>query len=177
MRISFFLMAFGLFLMSCGTEKRNEEKSMDCAGCQTYKNLCYFSNNIDAAVSCAAKNSKPILIHFTDWSTSNDSFNRKLINDPAVNRLLKTKVVLLQLYCDDRKKTTIRDYSLNLEALALKDSETVGRTNKALGSYLGVQKVNPQYILVNANLEPIGEPWGYIGDGREFFRKLRAAGL
>lgn len=169
------LSALFAFLTLIGCNKLNNWEN--CEGFQTMEGVNFYHNNIDDALECSALTRKPILIHFTDWRTSQRTFYDKLVANPSINHLLQTDFILLDLMCDDKEIISKVNSSLSLAEFGLCDYSTIGEANSILKAHLisGKKKANPQYVLVNHDFKKIGDEWGYTNNAKEFLEKLRSA--
>ncbi|UTW62244.1 hypothetical protein KFE98_19925 [bacterium SCSIO 12741] len=124
-------------------------------------------NNLESAQQCSRVNGKPILLVFTGWAfLSDQALPWKVLEDTEIKDRVKNDFLLVTLYVDDKSKIP-NPQNPN-------DSITWGESNLKFQVERFQTNVNPLFVLLNSELEPIGEVKGYtpIEERESFLRFL-----
>jgi thioredoxin-related protein len=125
--------------------------------------VCGFAH-LEQARKYAEKVGRPLLLFFTSWTaTSNRKMEKEVFQNPAVDSILRNRVVMVNLWADDKTKET--------GGVLLKN----GTPAKTLGDYVIDLQSNtfntiaqPLFALQDPNGLTYGEAIGYNADPVRF---------
>ena len=128
----------------------------------------------DEGMAYARKHNKNVLLDFTGYGCVNcREMEMNVWNDPEVAKLLREDLVLISLFVDDKTALPQR--------IEVDDNgrTTTLRTVGSKWSYLQRRRfganVQPFYVLVSPNGEPLKAPYSYDTDVEKFIRFLNVA--
>ena len=150
-------------------------------GCKANPDKLMYRINIFEALELGKTQNKPILIHFTWHGASYNEFYNDLLVSKKIQEVLNNEYITLQLYVDDKTKLELRDtlgisniIKSEKSKLRIGKSKTIGNINNALEMDLINSNTQPQYVIVNSDLELLTKHFGYTsGDKRYFIKKLK----
>ncbi|MCI9846851.1 protein-disulfide reductase DsbD family protein [Flavobacterium pectinovorum] len=129
-------------------------------------------DDYDKGMAYAKKVGKPVMIDFTGWACVNcRKMEQNVWPDPKVLKILKSDVVLISLYVDDKRK---------LEADEIVDSQlNPGKKLKYIGQKWSEMQTlrykansQPFYVLMDSNEKKLIEPIAYTPDVEEYLNWL-----
>jgi thiol:disulfide interchange protein len=129
-------------------------------------------HDYDKGMEFAKKAGKPVLLDFTGYACVNCRKMEELVwSDPKVLGVLKSDVVLISLYVDDKKELAENEQYV---------SETTGKKIKTIGNkwsdlQIKTYKANAQpfYVIVDHNSANLTEPSAYNPDVEDYYNWLK----
>ena len=133
--------------------------------------------DLDEGVAYAKKVGKPIMLDFTGWACVNCRKMEDLVwVDPLVGNLIKEKYVLIQLYVDER---TIKmpTEKVHFSKILRRETTDLGYWNLDLQATKYGSNAQPQYVLVDHDLNKLVEPQGAIFNDNKAYAAFLQSGL
>jgi thiol:disulfide interchange protein DsbD len=140
-----------------------------------------YEKNLFNGIELATAQNKPILVHFTGYAIRHNEFMDVHLRSYRLQKLLKEQFITVQLYVDDSKKFTTSD-TMGLHRIIsspdgldrIGKARRVGNINSALQIELLRNNTQPQYLILDNDLNFLVEPYGYTRkDSRFFISKLK----
>lgn len=144
-----------------------------------------FINNLPEGISQSKQSGKPIFLHFTCYGCMGyNEFQRDLITSQVIQDKLNNEFVTLLLHVDDQAPLISGD-TLSLKSLGfsqedfkkITSSKTKGELNAVLEMLLIDSISQPQYVVFDADLNILVQPFGYTGKNRKLFADKLSKGL
>ncbi len=139
----------------------------------------YGANNIvsfedyEIGLAYAKKVNKPILIDFTGKQCQNCRLMESNVwSDPEILKILNNEVVLISLYCDDKKELPISEQYISKETN--EKVVTIGEKWAAFQRQKYGTNARPYYVLIDINETKLNEPVAYTPNITEYENWLKA---
>jgi thiol:disulfide interchange protein DsbD len=124
------------------------------------------------ALAYSKKVNKPVFIDFTGHGCVNcREVEANVWSDPEVLKLLKTEIVVLALYVDD--KTELPEKEWYLSKYDGKEKKTIGKQNFDLQITKFNANAQPYYVILDANEKLLTQPKAYDLDVPRFVQFLK----
>jgi thiol:disulfide interchange protein DsbD len=136
----------------------------------TVHNLVSFTD-YKTGVDYAKKMNKPIMIDFTGKQCVNcRSMEINVWSDERVLNIIKNDVVLISLYCDDKKELPQNEQYFTKEG---KEINTIGKKWKYFQSTRFNNDSRPLYVLLDLNEKELNTPIAYTPNIEEYLAWLK----
>lgn len=116
---------------------------------------------------------KPILLDFTGKQCQNCRLMESNVwSDPEILKILKNEVVLISLYCDDKKELPISEQFISNET-----NEKVVTIGEKWSEFQRIQfgtNARPYYVLIGIDKQKLNEPVAYTPNIQEYKTWLKA---
>jgi thiol:disulfide interchange protein DsbD len=155
-------------------KKANESNSYLTSRCGAIKYESKFSDNHDyysffdykQSCQCSKKLKKPTIVFFTAWSISSslDKIKRYTLEDVDVINFLSENYILTFLYVDDSQR--LPKSEIYQSSFFDKPIRTIGGVNVDVQSTRFRFGTQPYVVILDENLELIGEPISDLKDSR-----------
>ncbi len=114
----------------------------------------------EVGLAYAKKTNKPILIDFTGKQCQNCRLMESNVwSDPEILKILNSEVVLISLYCDDKKKLPTADQYISKETN--EKIMTIGEKWSEFQRERFGTNARPYYVLIDTNESKLNEPVAY----------------
>ncbi len=133
----------------------------------------YGPNNIisfedyETGLAYAKKIKKPILLDFTGKQCQNCRLMESNVwSDPEILKILNNEIVLVSLYCDDKKELPISEQYISKET-----NEKVVTIGEKWSEFQRIQfgtNARPYYVLIGSNRQKLNEPVAYTPNISEY---------
>ena len=133
----------------------------------------YGPNNIisfedyETGLDYAKKVNKPILLDFTGKQCQNCRLmESKVWSDPEILKILNNEIVLVSLYCDDKKELPISEQYISKET-----NEKVVTIGEKWSEFQRIQfgtNARPYYVLIGTDRQKLNEPVAYTPNISEY---------
>ena len=137
--------------MECEIEIEEKAKALlEKYGHKTYLNL-------EDATYCSNQSDKPLLIMFTGWACLADGDAPwEILMEEDVKRIIEKNFTLVALYVDDRRPLSKQD-TIELDGFGTRILKTIGDKNSVFQMEHFKSNTQPQYVIVQENLQPTSE--------------------
>jgi thiol:disulfide interchange protein len=132
-------------------------------------------NNLNEAIAAAKAQNKPILIDFTGWACVNcRKMEDEVWPDQQVNKLMTEDFIVVSLYVDEKVNLPANEQSIaTLKDGSKKTITTVGDKWSTFQQENFGAIAQPQYAIINANLEALTKTKFFTTNATEFAKWLQ----
>lgn len=132
-------------------------------------------NDLQAALTKAKVENKPVLIDFTGWACVNcRRMEEKVWTNSEVDSLMRTKFVVVSLYVDERTKLPVKDRITYTTSAGTEETlVTIGDKWTALQKENFGAVSQPQYAIINAEEKALTKTKFYTPQAGEFAKWLK----
>lgn len=152
-------------------------------GCSANPKDIKYVDNLPKGIELSKQSGKPIFLHFTCYGCMGyNEFQQDLIKSQAIQDKLNNEFVTVLLFVDDQKPLVPND-TLSLKNLGFSPEDfkkfTTAKTKGGLNASIEVTLIDsfnqPQYLIMDADLNILVQPFGYTGKNKKLFlEKLNA---
>jgi len=126
----------------------------------------------DKGLAYAKKVGLPVMLDFTGHACVNcRKMEERVWSDARVLQLLKSKVVLISLYVDDKRPLT-KGKEIDSKLRVGKKLKYIGQKWSELQTIKYKTNSQPYYVLMNHNEENLNDPVGYTPDSGDYLKWL-----
>ncbi len=131
-------------------------------------------NEFEAGLIRARLEQKPILLDFTGYACVNCRRMEETVwIDPAIEKMMNEKFVVISLYVDDKKKLpAAQQFTYTTKNGVKKEIVTYGDLWSTLQTDNFANNSQPWYAIINTNEQLMNHPVGYTPDKKEYLQWL-----